>query len=130
MEGKQGVLFLPENGSKVFCDSFSEMVLLDTKTGAEKQRIDYEQISSAEKAVSADGEMIAVYEQYKADGEVEEDEKISFYSSSTGSILAQTENMELTDEGTSLSDVCFSPDGRFFAAVIEYYKEDRFELLK
>ena len=128
VEGKQGVLFLPENGSKVFCDGFSEMVLLDTKTGAEKQRIDYEQISSAEKAVSADGEMIAVYEQYKADGEVKEDEKISFYSSSTGSILAETENMELADEGASLSDVCFSPDGRFLAAVIEYYKEDRFEL--
>ena len=127
VKGEQGVLFLPENGNMVLCDGFSEMILLNTRTGAEENRIDYKQISSIEKAVSPDGKMIAVYEQYETEGE-EEDEKISFYSASTGKILAQTENMEIVDEGTSVSDVCFSPDGSFFAAVIDYYEEDRFEI--
>lgn len=71
------MLFLPENGNMVLCDGFSEMILLNTRTGAEENRIDYKQISSIEKAVSPDGEMIAVYEQYETEGE-EEDEKISF----------------------------------------------------
>ena len=119
------VLFLPENGNMVLCDGVSEMILLNTRTGAEENRIDYKQISSIEKAASPDGEMIAVYEQYETEVK-RKMEKISFYSASTGKILAQTENMEIVDEGTSVSDVCFSPDGSFFAAVIDYYEEDRF----
>ena len=77
VKGEQGVLFLPENGNMVLCDGFSEMILLNTRTGAEENRIDYKQISSIEKAVSPDGEMIAVYEQYETEGE-EEDEKSVF----------------------------------------------------